>query len=868
MSNPPPEKQIPFVGPRPFERNDTSLFKGRSQEAQDLLTLFLSRRLVLLYSPSGAGKTSLLKAKLIPDLEQQQAFEVLPVGRVGDSIVPPENYKGNLFIFNLLASLGICDRPEVLAADHMSLNQFLLSVGYDGKAFVYFDEETADSEPALEEAEEALEIPINPRALIIDQFEEIFTIHPELEAERIAFFRQIGEAMANDPYLYILISMRGDYLFRIIPYVHLLPNSLRARFQLQRLQRAGALEAICEPAAEAGRPFDPDVADALVACLRRVRVAGDSTFDGERPLGDFVEAMQLQVVCQQLWRRLAERPGNTICMEDVAWAVGSSRQGEEKQADALDLFVDNALADYYETSVAQIMAHLHNKGFEQFDEHMVRRWFSKELITEAGTRNLLARMGTETKGLPETAVAYLDKRLYLIRNELRAGNSFVELVHDSFVEPIRAANRKWQKNLEQRVPWLTTARQYAKNPQPGLLLTDYNSLQTAKKRLAEEVEKGDFPPSTQKFLEAYLEKGEEAYQRQLIRDIPWLNSARQYAETQNPDLLFTGKTLQLALEQAAQAKAKGNLPSLVDDFLQASVETERKQEIKRLRQQEENRRREELGQQELAHERSLKEQANKAAVKQRKLTRLALFVGGVAVVMAIFAFFARAEAQNAEERADGDRAIAQAAEATAVVALTQAVANQEIAEEEQANAEAAATLAATARAEAEAAKTQAETLRLLSQASVYLRDEEYLSAILTSLTAYPAIAAVIGRSFQPAKDDIEDLLRQSLFEVYLPLKEADLQQTFKASLSLPSAVTTENYLLFSGPESTLAVLSANKIEYWPVDEPDSIETLSLNHSVSFSPTLPIVNLAGTHLAFVSSDQQVQVYKLSGNRLNQ
>jgi hypothetical protein len=71
----------PYVGPRPFERKDQSHFFGRDGEASELSSNVIAHPVVILYSQSGAGKTSLLNAKLIPFLEQE-GFEILPLARV------------------------------------------------------------------------------------------------------------------------------------------------------------------------------------------------------------------------------------------------------------------------------------------------------------------------------------------------------------------------------------------------------------------------------------------------------------------------------------------------------------------------------------------------------------------------------------------------------------------------------------------------------------------------------------------------------------------------------------------------------------------------------------------------------------------
>jgi hypothetical protein len=79
---PTPEKvKNPYVGPPPFERGDRGRFFGRDGETQELVSLIIAHRNIVLYAESGAGKTSLLNAQVVPFLEDEQ-FEVLPFARV------------------------------------------------------------------------------------------------------------------------------------------------------------------------------------------------------------------------------------------------------------------------------------------------------------------------------------------------------------------------------------------------------------------------------------------------------------------------------------------------------------------------------------------------------------------------------------------------------------------------------------------------------------------------------------------------------------------------------------------------------------------------------------------------------------------
>ena len=97
----------PFVGPRPFEKEDSDRFFGRTRETEELLSLIIAHRAVLIYAQSGAGKTSLLRAGVIKRLEEQR-YPILPPARVHGLLpndVPPENVQ-NIFVFHALQYLG------------------------------------------------------------------------------------------------------------------------------------------------------------------------------------------------------------------------------------------------------------------------------------------------------------------------------------------------------------------------------------------------------------------------------------------------------------------------------------------------------------------------------------------------------------------------------------------------------------------------------------------------------------------------------------------------------------------------------------------------------------------------------------------
>ncbi|MBK9049728.1 MAG: WD40 repeat domain-containing protein [Chloroflexi bacterium] len=381
----------PYVGPRTFSEKDARRFFGREREARDLLSLVITEPLSLFYARSGAGKSSLINTRLIPGLRQEE-FVVLPVTRV--SGVVPIGIKDvrNVFVFNLILNLDQNKHdPQTLAtetlSDHLQHSKSLLS------------------DPSL------------ARVLIIDQFEEIFTTHLDHWQERRDFFEQLAQAMKNDPLLWVVLSMREDYVASLDPFARMLPGRLRPRLFMQRMDADTALIAIEEPAEKGGRPFAPGVANTLVDNLRQIRgqTSADVIF------GEFVEPVQLQVVCYQLWQNLQSRPQGEITQKDVD-ELGN---------------VDEALGQFYEQAIGRVVQ------ATTITELSLRNWFENQLITESRTRGTVYQGKENTAGMPNEAVNLLVSQ-FLIRSEFRAGGTWFELVHERFVEPILQANTEWR----------------------------------------------------------------------------------------------------------------------------------------------------------------------------------------------------------------------------------------------------------------------------------------------------------------------------------------------------------------------------------------------------------------------------------------
>ncbi len=395
----------PYVGPRTFTRQESDRFFGREREARELFSLVVSERLVLFYAQSGAGKSSLLNTRLIPQLQAAE-FAVLPMGRVSGELPQDVAEVGNTFAFNLMLSLDQSSSgPQQFA--HLPLTNFLAGlVSDDGEHYRYESE-----------AEGYVSV---PHVLIIDQFEEIITTHPRHWPQRADFFRQLDQAMADDPFLWVVLTFREDYLATLEPYAPLLVGNMRARFYMQRMEREAALEAVKKPAQQGGRPFAPGVAENLVDNLRQIRVEGQAQIQR----GQFIEPVQLQVVCFQLWENLKARPA-----------------GEITEADLQELGnVDRALADFYEQALTKAVAATGQSELE------LRDWFERKLITEAGTRGSVYRGKDSTGGISTRTTDFLATNCPSWTEE-PSGASY-ELVHDRLSS--RFCRRIWVARQQPR----------------------------------------------------------------------------------------------------------------------------------------------------------------------------------------------------------------------------------------------------------------------------------------------------------------------------------------------------------------------------------------------------------------------------------
>ena len=425
----------PYVGPRAFLTGET--LYGRDRELRELLNFLLSQRIVLLYSPSGAGKTSLVQAGLIPSLAEK-GFSILPVIRVNLEPQPSEEISQganttsppamNRYIYSALLSLeeGLLEEQQTPAKTlaGLSLEDYLAK--------------RRGQDTTIETDQPRVEV------LVFDQFEEILTIDPTDQASKAAFFAQVGDALLPR-HRWVLFSMREDYIAALDPYLRLLPTHLRSRYRLDLLGVDSALQAIQRPAQQAGAIFSDPAAVKLVNDLRRVQVQRSDGSLESQP-GPYVEPVQLQVVCKRLWENLA--PDDQEISEEDVTKIGD---------------VNMSLSEYYAEELSAIASQSGRS------ERAMREWFGRKLITEQGFRSQVLMGHERSEGLDNQTIRRLVDA-HLVRAEKRRGATWFELAHDRLIEPVRRNNADWF--LAHLSPLQRQATLWEEQSRPeGLLLT-------------------------------------------------------------------------------------------------------------------------------------------------------------------------------------------------------------------------------------------------------------------------------------------------------------------------------------------------------------------------------------------------------------
>lgn len=398
----------PFIGPRPFAESDgdRERFFGRKYETDRIVSYIISHPVVLLYAPSGAGKTSIINASIVPTI-RNKGFDVLPFVRL-KTVTTAKNLEtqaDNPYIFNTLTCISGNTNADLLR---------------DKQLPDYLREQ---KQPVSDDQKNC------PQLIVFDQFEEIFNIPVEnWKRNQKNFFNQIQQSVENDSLLRVVFIIREDYIGDIEKYDTALEGGFRIRYRLESLSKTDAISAFEGAFKLRNIEFEEGLVERLIDDMSEIKWRTLENKIMEYP-GDTVEPVQLQLIGSSIYDEIKS---------DVHKENGEPTVIKDNDLKSI-CDVNTILENYYQATVYEIC------GFSRRKEKKLRAWINKHLITTSGTRGTVFRIdaGKEKKFQNDIIDKLLDK--HVIVGVERAGARWYELSHDRWIDPIKLSNGKWRK---------------------------------------------------------------------------------------------------------------------------------------------------------------------------------------------------------------------------------------------------------------------------------------------------------------------------------------------------------------------------------------------------------------------------------------
>jgi WD40 repeat protein len=246
----------PYRGLASFQPEDAAWFFGREDLTGHLAGLAGAAHgplgeseaalPLMVVGPSGSGKSSLLRAGLIPAL-------------CGDALPAQEGDEGSWLLFSPgqapMAALGV----QLPAAAR--------------------EQEDKPSREASEGGSRGVTTGPVPRLVVVDQFEEVFAACPD-EEERVAF---IGALSALCGQAVVVLGMRADFYGRALRYPVLASALQHRQVVVGPMTQDQLRRAIVEPARLAKTDVDPGLVELMLQDLLPPRSAQGGSPPGHEP---------------------------------------------------------------------------------------------------------------------------------------------------------------------------------------------------------------------------------------------------------------------------------------------------------------------------------------------------------------------------------------------------------------------------------------------------------------------------------------------------------------------------------------------------------------------------------------------------------
>jgi signal transduction histidine kinase len=444
------DETCPYQGLEAFGKEQARFFFGREKVVQLLMEKLGQANFVPIIGASGSGKSSVVRAGLIPQLEKNG-------WRVLEPILPGVEPLAEL----KRALLGLFGRTEVREVYSLIEAEGLRSV----------IERLSGSERLL---------------LVVDQFEEVFTVCPK-EEERRQFIELLTQAaeIPNSP-LAIVTTMRADFLEPCLSYESLTQLIQNEAVYMPPLIGAQLEEAIASPTKLQGYRLETGLLGAILQDVGQE--------NGCLPL--------LQFALTELWEQ-RDRQTHKLTLakyNDLDGVIGALNRHADQ--------IYHSFTEQQQDWVKRIFLKLVRTGVQEKDTR--QRQPKAKLLAITGDKP------DDQEAISTVLDKLVDGRLLVSDRE---GEDWVDLAHEALMEGWEqfAAWRQEDRELRRLIDRVEDAlREWQKNPQDENLMMG-GLLVQVRERWTE--------------LQAYLPlSAKEFYQRSEVHEQEQLNKLSQWQQ--------------------------------------------------------------------------------------------------------------------------------------------------------------------------------------------------------------------------------------------------------------------------------------------------------------------------------------------------
>lgn len=491
--------ESPYAGLNAFQEADASRFFGRFREVEAAVTRLHGAPMLAAVGPSGVGKSSFLRAGVIPALKRSgESWRAMvlrpgrhPMAALANIVVP-------------LVTKNSSDVSDQIAEHQKALQRLYQEPGYLGT--VLRNRARTDNQKI---------------AFFIDQFEELFTLTPDVN-ERRAFTACLA-GLADDAVspLRLLLSIRSDFLAWAAEDRQFMAELSQHLFFLAPPDREGLHEAITRPAEMMGYRFES---------------------------AHMVEHML---------DTLASTPGCLPLLQFAATKLWESRDSERRLVTEASYRALGGVAGALATHADAVLQALPPKV------QALAQTVFLQLVTSERTRAIASVAElcelTDKPDEVERLIAHLvEARLLVVQPGSDAGGATVEIVHESLIHTWPQLAHWLEANQDDAVfleQLRSAAKQWDGRERSADLLWRGDTMEEARSWYRRY--RGTLSPLQQQFLQSVFALGTRTARRRRIALAGTIAMLSLLVAAAAVALVLIGNAESQAREQAALARAAG-----------------------------------------------------------------------------------------------------------------------------------------------------------------------------------------------------------------------------------------------------------------------------------------------------------------------